>query len=65
MNYGTKQEVDRLLEEANKIMMEVQHIDVTPEEKSSAKAKCMALYNQIKLLDPYTYDLLTKTFDNG
>jgi hypothetical protein len=53
------------LEEANRIMMEVQHIDVTPEEKSSAKAKCMALYNQIKLLDPYTYDLLTKTFDNG
>ena len=65
MNYGTKQEVDRLLEEANRIMMEVQHIDVRPEEKSSAKAKCMALYNQIKLLDPYTYDLLTKTFDHG
>ena len=39
MNYGTKKEVDRLLEAANKIMMEVSHIDVTTEEKKRGKIK--------------------------
>jgi DNA-binding transcriptional regulator GbsR (MarR family) len=65
MSVHTKQEVDRLLEEAHKIMMEVSHIDVTQEEKKEAKNKCSVLYRQIELLDPYTYELLTKSFDNG
>ena len=65
MNFGTKKEVDRLLGEANKIMIEVSHVDVTPEEKKQAKQRCMALYNQVKLLDPYTYQLITKNSDDG
>ena len=65
MNYGTKKEVDRLLEAANKIMMEVSHIDVTTEEKKEAKSKCKALYNQIKLLDAFTYKLISKSSKDG
>ena len=65
MNYGTKKEVDRLLEAANKIMMEVSHIDVTTEEKKEAKSKGKALYNQIKLLDAYTSKLISKSSKDG
>ena len=65
MSYGTKKEVDRLLWEAHKITMEVSHSEVTPEDKKETKKKCMSLYNQIKLLDSYTYNLLTKTLDDG
>ena len=65
MSFGTKKEVDRLLWEAHKIMTDVSHSKVTPEEKEEAKLKCKALYNQIKLLDSYTYNLITKTLDDG
>lgn len=65
MSYGTKKEVDRLLEAANKIMMDVSHINVTTKEKKEAKQKCQALYNQIKLLDAYTYKLITKSSEDG
>ena len=37
----------------------------SPEEKEEAKLKCRVLYNQIQLLDAYTYSLITKTLDDG
>ena len=64
MTLGVRQEVDRLLKEANAIMMEVQYKGVSKEEKTNAKKKCIPLYNQIKVLDPYTYNLITTNLDN-
>ena len=42
-------------------MMEADHINATKEEKDKAKAACKVLYDQIKLLDTYTYNLVTAT----
>lgn len=64
MTLGVRQEVDRLLKEANSIMMEAQYKGVSKEEKANAKEKCIPLYNQIKVLDPYTYNLITTNLDN-
>ena len=64
MTQGVREEIDRLLKEANDIMMEVNHIGATKEEKDEAKASCQKLYNQIKLLDSYTYHLVTATMAN-
>tara|TARA_B100000927_G_scaffold226783_1_gene186509 strand:- start:2183 stop:2380 length:198 start_codon:yes stop_codon:yes gene_type:complete len=64
MTLGVRQEIDRLLKEANDIMMEVNHIQATKEEKDNAKAACHKLYTQIKLLDRYTYNLVTATIDD-
>jgi len=65
MTIGVRQEVDRLLKEANTIMMEVEYKGVSKKEKQKAKEKCLPIYNQIKVLDPYTYDLITSNIDNG
>ena len=42
-------------------MMGVEHITATEEEKKSARKECRKLYNQIKILDDYTYKIITAT----
>lgn len=61
MTQGVREEIDSLLKKAHYIMMEADHINATKEEKDKAKAACKVLYDQIKLLDTYTYNLVTAT----
>lgn len=61
MTHGVRQEIDKILQQAHHIMMEVDHKDATKEERRKAKDDCKVLYNQIKLLDTYTYHLVTAT----
>ena len=63
MTRGIREEIDRLLYKAHKLMMEVEHITATEEEKKQAKDACQKLYNRIKLLDSDTYKLLSATID--
>jgi len=61
MTRGIREEVDRLLKKAHYLMMEVEHITATEEEKRHAKEQCKKLYNQIQMLDEYTYRLVSAT----
>lgn len=61
MTRGIREEVDRLLKKAHYLMMEVEHITATDEEKKHAREQCKKLYNQIRMLDDYTYKMITAT----
>ena len=64
MTQGIREEVDRLLQKAHKLMMAVEDITATDEEKKQAKEACQKLYNQIKLLDATTYRMITATHND-
>jgi len=65
MTQGIREEVDRLLQKAHSIMMQVENLTATEEEKKQAKEACQRLYNQIKLLDEKTYIMVTaRTTEN-
>ena len=61
MTRGIREEVNRLLKKAHYLMMEVEHITATDEEKKHAREQCKKLYNQIRMLDDYTYKMITAT----
>ena len=61
MTRGIREEVNRLLKKAHYLMMEVEHIKATDEEKKHAREQCKKLYNQIRMLDDYTYKMITAT----
>ena len=61
MTRGIREEVNRLLKKAHYLMMEVEHITATDEEKKHAREQCKKLYNQIRMLDDYTYKMITST----
>ena len=51
-------EVDNLLYEAHLVNTEVNGLDISKENKESAKRKIVRIYNRIKAIDPHMYNVL-------
>ena len=58
MQKDGRTEVDHLLYEAHLINTNSKGTDVMPEEKATAKRKIKRIYNKIKSIDPFMYNIL-------